>query len=670
MFDLIKQTKRSMVLVLLIEAIVCAAFILGNIFLIDKFAFLGSQEAYLGVLGFIFIFPCFFIAHSIRKTEKGIRKNYITIANTLGADISEAYSFGEIGIISYNARQEIIWTSNLFSERGIKLLGLNVVQRFPVLRPFFNNSSDNETPKEIKVVINQRTYSVIHLIELSVLIFKDVSEVDSLYLLRQEEAPVIVTILLDNLGDVTTIANDEDYVQIEALIRKSIADWARENKVLLKKIKDDVYFGFMQETSYQSICNGQFRLLNDVSKLSSKKEITFTISLGFGRGINNFAKLSELSAAAIDVAQSRGGNQVVINNFGGHMEFFGGGGMEVKARRNAVRNRVLAQSFYAHIQTYKTVLIVPHVEADFDAIGAALGVLAVAKSAGKQALMVYDEKQIEVKARLMLKDLFNRTELEMLSVSPAKAVEMVGEDTLVVAVDVNRPNLTTAPKLLEKAQNVAVIDHHRRAEDAIDNPIFNHIDTVASSASELVMEMITNAPVKIVISSKVATYMLAGILLDTNGFKARTTTATFRAAMNLKDAGADNTVADSYLKDEYEEFALKTKIMSNIESPYFGIMIAMAPANQIIDRTMLAKVGQEIVGVKGVKAAFVIGYISDRAVGISARSDGTVNVQLIMEKMGGGGHHSGAAAQISNSKPEDVCESLKKILELYINDIQ
>ena len=403
--------------------------------------------------------------------------------------------------------------------------------------------------------------------------------------------------------------------------------------------------------------------------MSGKQEIPFTISLGFGRGNSNYNKLSELSAAAIDVAQSRGGNQIVVNNFGGHMEFFGGEGSESKNRRNAVRNRVLAQSFYAHLQTFKTIFIVPHETADFDAIGAALGVYALARAAGKHAYIVCDEKQIEMKARLMLKDLFDRMDIEMSFISPSRASERVNDEVLVVAVDVNRPGITTAPKLLERAHNVAVIDHHRRAADAIDNPLFSHVDTNASSASELVMEMISNSPIKVAINSKVATYMLAGILLDTNGFTTRTSSATFKAAMNLKDLRADSVIANNYLKDEFEEFALKTKIMSNVESPYFGIYIATAPSNQNVDKTTLAKVAQELVDVKGVKASFVVGNTTDRTTSISARSDGSINVQLIMEKMGGGGHHSSGAAQIPNSAITTVVEQLKKIIELYINEI-
>ncbi|MGI6378099.1 MAG: DHH family phosphoesterase [Bacilli bacterium] len=669
MFDLIKGSKIRWLIIYIIEIVLVGVYIAANRTLGDEYSFFKSDTFVFILLGLLMILPMYAGFFSVRSFEKAVRKNYITITNTLGADISEAYSFGEMGLIIYNDKREIIWSSNIFTERGIKVLGLTIDQRFPNLKAFFENGDGKQAPETLREKVNQRIYEVMQLAELNVLIFKDISEVDNLYKLRKDEAPVFTMILLDNLLDVANIAADDEYVQIEALIRKTIADWSKEFNVVIKKIKEDSYFGIMSEESYVKIRDGEFKIINDVSKLSSHRDIVFTISLGFGRGIQNFSKLSELAAAAIDVAQSRGGGQVVVNNFGGRMEFFGGAGTEVKMRRNAVRNKVLAQSFFAHVQTYQSIYILVHTEADFDAIGAALGIVAIANAANRPAVIVYDEKQVEVKARMMLKELFSKNELDIFSLSPAKAIERINSQSLVVVVDVNRASITTAPKILEIAKNVAVIDHHRKAEDAIDEPIFSHIDTNASSASELVTEMIMNTQVDVKITPKVATYMLAGILMDTNGFKARTSAATFKAAMNLKDFGADNSIADSYLKDEFEEFVLKTKIMSTIESPYFGIIIATAPTNQAIGRTMLAKVGQELISVKGVRAVFVVGNISDKVVGISARSNGTVNVQLIMEKMGGGGHHSASATQISNEKIENVLADLKRILGLYINDI-
>jgi c-di-AMP phosphodiesterase-like protein len=254
-------------------------------------------------------------------------------------------------------------------------------------------------------------------------------------------------------------------------------------------------------------------------------------------------------------------------------------------------------------------------------------------------------------------------------ITPQVALEKANDESLVVVVDVHRLSMTTAPKLISKAKKVIIIDHHRRAEEAIDDPVFSYIDPIASSATEMVVELIRYSQKKIKIKQRVATYMFAGILLDTNGFKTHTSTSTFEATMALKEHGADNEMAEDYLKDEYEEFALKNKILSNTITPYFGIVIACAPNSDPIERTILAKVGQEAMGVKGIKAIFVIGNINGNITGVSARSDGSINVQLIMEKLGGGGHFAAAAAQIKNATIEVVKTELLRLLDLYIREI-
>ena len=282
--------------------------------------------------------------------------------------------------------------------------------------------------------------------------------------------------------------------------------------------------------------------------------------------------------------------------------------------------------------------------------------------------MILNEKDIEPKTRAALKSTLGKSVIDSISITPDKAAELINDDTLVVLVDVHRPKMTMAPIICEKARSIAVIDHHRKAEDAVDNPVFNYIDTSSSSASEMVTEIIHYNKNEVDIDPKYATIMLAGILLDTNHFRRMTTTRTFEAAVYLKDMGADNDLADSFLKDEYEEFLLKTKILNNAETPYFSVVTTYAPQDEIVDRTLLAKVGEESLNIKGIRAIFVLGQIAEDVVGISARSDGYLNVQMIMEKMGGGGHLTSAATQLPNKTVDEAREELAKILELYIND--
>lgn len=666
MFKLIQTIKMNLFYHLFVVIILGSIAILGYRFFPEYFDFITFEDYMLVVFCLLLVYAFSAYFFNIAKIEKKAKKNYLDIANTLGADMYEAYIFGEIGLISYNAVYDVVWASELFEHRGIELLGKNLLAQFQQLSQFFNEGTNK--PKELKLEFNQRTYNVLHLAELNVLIFKDVTEVEDLYQTRKEEATVIATIALDNLQDIMNIYDEEAFMGKDQAIRKTILDWSKENNILIRRIKDDAYICFMQEKDYQVVAKKQFDLMSKIRKIGESEDVTLSVSLGFGRGSTDLLKLSELSASAIDVALSRGGNQVVVNNFGGHMEFYGGL-TDVKSRRNTVRARVLSQSFDANIQNSRDVYIVPHLDADFDAIGAALGVATIVKAHGKNAYLVCEERQIEIKSRMALKDMMNKGSNDFTIISPQVALEKYNDDSLVVVVDVHRLSMTTAPKLISKAKKVIIIDHHRRAEEAIDDPVFSYIDPIASSATEMVVELIRYSQKKIKIKQRVATYMFAGILLDTNGFKTHTSTSTFEATMALKEHGADNEVAEDYLKDEYEEFALKNKILSNTITPYFGIVIACAPSSDPIERTILAKVGQEAMGVKGIKAIFVIGNINGNITGISARSDGSINVQLIMEKLGGGGHFAAAAAQIKNATIEVVKTELLRLLDLYIREI-
>lgn len=666
MFKLIKSIKISLFVHLFAEVVILSLLILSYKFFPEFYTFISFGD-FLLVISMLAITYAYGVFMSlIKRVEKGNKKNYIDITNTLGADMYEAYIFGEIGLLSYNVDYDVVWASELFEHRGIDIVGANLLQKMSALNVFFNDLTNK--PKDVKIEYQQRIYSVLHLQELSVLIFKDITEVEDLYQTRKEEATVVATINLDNLADISNIYDEDSFAGQEQLIRRIIFNWAKENNILIRRLKEDLYICFMQEKDYQRVASKKFDLMNEIRKVGKEEEASLTISMGFGRGSADLLKLSELSASAIDVALSRGGNQVVVNNFGGHMEFYGGL-TDVKSRRNTVRVRVLAQSLDANIQNCKEIFVIPHTEADFDAIGAALGVVSLGKASNKNVYIVCEDRQIELKARMALKEMMARGDNDFTLISPAAALDKVNDETLVVVVDVHKPSITTAPRVIEKAKKVIIIDHHRRAEEVIDNPIFAYIDPMASSATEMMVELIRYNKTKIKIKQKVATYMLAGILLDTNGFKTHTGTTTFEATMVLKEFGADNEVAENYLKDEYEEFLLKTKILSNVLNPYFGIVIACAPSSEPIDRTILAKVGQEAMSVKGIKAIFVIGKINGNITGVSARSDGSINVQLIMEKLGGGGHFAQAAAQIQNASIESVKKELIRLLGLYNREI-
>ena len=367
---------------------------------------------------------------------------------------------------------------------------------------------------------------------------------------------------------------------------------------------------------------------------------------------------------------SRGGDQVVVSPYGQPLKFFGGK-VEAQESRNKVKVRVMADSVLSLIRNSSNVLIMGHAVADMDAIGACLGMKAICDYCGKAVKVIYDPKNTERKTRAAMTATFSREELDRLTVSPDEALNLLKANTLVIVCDIHRPTMTMAPKVLEKATKVMVIDHHRRSEEFIESPVFNYIEPSASSSCEMIAELIrySSANPRINIPSAYATIMLSGIFMDSNYFKSKSCgIRTFEASMILKEMGADNSIADDFLKDDFEEYTLITHIISSLKTPYYGVVYCMADDEDIIEQATLAKVGNQCMQMKGVNACFVIGRTGTNETRISCRSDGTINVQLLAEKMNGGGHFTMAAGAFKNTPIDKVEEKLLDVLKEYLND--
>ena len=377
-----------------------------------------------------------------------------------------------------------------------------------------------------------------------------------------------------------------------------------------------------------------------------------------------------MSVSALEIATSRGGDQVVVSQYGQDLTFFGGKS-EAQENHNKVRVRVMGDAVMSLIKNSASVIIMGHSMLDMDAFGACVGVKAICDTLGKQARIVYNPKSIERKTKGALVSTFSKDEMNKVFISEAEGLDMLKGNTLVVVCDVHKTNMTLAPKIIEKANKVMIIDHHRRGEDFIESPIFSDIDSSASSACEMIAELIKYASSnpRVKIPAAYATIMLSGIFMDSNFFKSTTSGArTFEACMFLKECGADNAKADDFLKDEFEEHALVNKILANTKTPYYGIVYCMAEEEDIIEPATLAKVGNACMSMKGINASFVIGKTATDEVRISCRSDGTINVQLIAEKMSGGGHFTQAACSFKHYSLEAAEARLLNVLNDYLND--
>lgn len=612
-----------------------------------------------GLIGFdiVFIWVSIIIFSNKRHTTD------LRAADLIGEDVQEAYNFGMLGLAVVDENNIVLWANDLFKERNIDILDQNILEWQPKLGDI-QKGGDGVA----KLVINSRNYDVKFLPDAGVYIFKDTTNYETVYDYSKRQAIVVGILMIDNYSDISEVGDDSN--DIISKIRNEIFEYCGEFDVLLRRYRNDAYLLFCNYESLQKMEQDKFSLLEKIHIIGEKEDTPPTLSIAFAYDFPDVVKLNDMANAAIEIAMSRGGDQVVVSPYGQSLKFYGGK-VEAQESRNKVKVRVMADSVLSLIRSSSNVLIMGHNISDMDSIGSCLGMKSICDYCKKPAQIVYEPKQTERKARAAITSTFTREEVARYFISPNECLEKLKSNTLVVVCDIHRPSMTLFPKLLEKATKVMVIDHHRRSEEFIESPVFSYIEPSASSSCEMVAELIhyCSANPRIMIPSSSATIMLSGIFMDSNYFKTKSCgIRTFEASMILKEMGAENSVADDFLKDDFEDYTLITKIISTLKTPYFGVVYCVADEEDIIETATLAKVGNQCMQMKGVNACFVIGKTDTNEVKISCRSDGTINVQLLAEKMNGGGHFTMAAGAFKNTTLDRVESKLLDVLNEYLND--
>ena len=345
-----------------------------------------------------------------------------------------------------------------------------------------------------------------------------------------------------------------------------------------------------------------------------------------------------------------------------------GGNSENSEKANRVRARVISQTLASIVKQSQNVLIMGHKQSDLDSFGASLAVAKFVKAFEKDAYVIVDENSLEEKTgniarRLMVEDLYKGK-----IISPAKAIDLIDEDTLLICVDNHKPALAISEELLDKAEKIVVIDHHRRGEDFVDSPILTYLEPAASSTVELVVELFEYQRVEIEVLPTEATVMYAGMLVDTNYFRNHVGSRTFQIASKLKEKQANVSRAYEFLQDDYKTTQEKMSISANAYRFGNDILIAYGNEEEIYTRPLLAKVGNELLNIAEIKAVFVAGRVDKDKIAISARSKAEVNVQLIMEKLGGGGHFSMAACQVEEKTVKETIDKLEEAIDQYLDE--
>lgn len=639
------KLKNWLIILMIVQAILIAGFY-----------FALKTDILLVSLFFVLEIAVVVLVH--QSTKQKVEKRELETSAVLGDEAQIAFLFGEVGLVSYDESYVITWMSELFTERGINRFGKKLLVWLPQLESLISGEMDM-----VEVIIEDRRYLVNRSETSPVMFFKDVTERETYKRDYEREQLVVGLIHLDNYEESTRYEDEHVLASINTSIRQPVVDWCKHHGLLLRRIKNDRYMVILNEQIFSELVENRFDIVNQVREASRQLDVSITLSMAFARGTKNFEELDGMVTQLMELAQSRGGDQVAIRKAGEEVKYFGGNSEAIE-KRSRVRARVMANTLKDLIHKADNVIICGHKESDFDCMGAALTMSNIVQAYDKSCCIIAKTGGIEEKLEAVLTQ--NKEELmgRHLFVSEGEALNQLKEETLVIMVDHHSPSQSNGTNVIHKAKKVAIFDHHRRSADLEISPVLVYIEAGASSTSEIVSEFVPYLSNRIDISEVEANIMYTGIVIDTNHFKVRTGARTFEAASMIRNWGADPIESDEYLKDSYEEFDLKSKIMSQCERYTKGVVIA--PVERVISRSLMSQIADGLLQVKDVQASFVIARTSEKTVAISARSRGKVNVQLIMEAMHGGGHLTAAALQREGNNVQGLkAELLQNVVNYF-----
>lgn len=480
--------------------------------------------------------------------------------------------------------------------------------------------------------------------------------------LAQYEAtrPIVSILMVDNYEELMKATAEAHHSAILAQIDEKINQWVSGTNGLLLKISRDRHLFIFEQQHYAHFIKEKFSVLDALRSIKVAEGLSPTLSVGMGMDFSTMQELHRNATLSLEMALSRGGDQVVVRNKVDFM--FYGGRAKATEKRTKVKSRVMANALKELILDSTHVYAMGHTFADMDALGAAAGICCAARKRGKQAQIVIDLEKNSVKE--LLERLQELPEYEHAFISPHDAFLNMKPGALVVVVDTCRPDMVENPDLLECGNRIAVIDHHRRSAKYIDNAALNFHEPYASSASELVTELLQYMVEPADLLRGEAEALLAGIVLDTKKFTLRTGGRTFEAAAFLRRAGADTTEVQRFFQSELDEMVARYDIIRQAEL-YRGDIAISAMEESDVDRITAAKAADEMLTLRGVSASFVL-FAVGNAVQISARSLGEVNVQMVLEALGGGGNSTTAGARIEETTVEAVADDLKHAVDRYM----
>lgn len=572
-----------------------------------------------------------------------------------------------IGMLLLDSDGEIQWINPYLQKYFDKkdLLGFSLKQVDKEL----DQTVSQLKPNEEKVIYWKEKYfqTVFHS-DIGMLYMMDITEYAVIKETYLDERPVFGQIFVDNFAEVSQSLTDRKKSNLNNFVTNQLTSWANHNNIYLKRVDTDRFVAFLDKKILSRLEKDRFDIIDKIRETTAQQNTPLTVSMGFSyadstENVMNYDEIASHAQENLDLALGRGGDQVVVRSKNEETRFYGGKSNPLE-KRTRVRSRMVSQALENMMASATQIIIMGHQYPDMDCVGGCLGIRRIAKMHGKTSWIVTNPDQYSHDIKKLMAVIKEDEELSSSIVTPEMAEALLTPETLVIIVDVSKPSLTASPVIVEKANQLVIIDHHRRGQEFPANPDLVYIEPYASSAGELITELLEyQSNEEEQIKTIEATTLLAGIIVDTRNFTLRTGSRTFDTASYLKSVGADTILIQRLLKENVDTYLMRSHLLNSLEILPNNIGIVHGEETFVYPTVVAAQTADMMLSMENIDASFVVTRRNDGRVGISARSLGNKNVQRVMEKMGGGGHLSNAATQLTDMSIEEAIEQLKIVIQ-------
>ena len=575
-----------------------------------------------------------------------------------------------LGILLYDKDRQIQWV-NPYLQLYLKdddLIGHTIKSVDPDLDKLIDDSLKAKTAENQVVNWDNHQFEMVVQDNLGVIYLLDITRYAKIEQKYNNELLAVGQIFIDNYDELSETMHDQELTTTSSYVQNTLSDYAKKYHAYLKRIDEDHFLLLLHTQDLTQMEQDKFSVLDKLRLETSRNNTPLTLSIGIAYGSSLITELADQAQSNLDLALGRGGDQVVLSQPGSAAKFYGGKSNPME-KRTRVRARMVSQAISELFKEADRVFVVGHANPDMDSVGSGIGVVKIARLHDVKANFVLDVNKTNYDVgRLVAKMQQTQDDQEMF-ISPETALESLTDKSMLVMVDHSKYSITYSKELYDRLRNrIIVIDHHRRGEEFPENPMLTYVEPYASSACELVTEMVEyqqpNSGQRVLTDIE-ATAMLAGITVDSREFSLRTGTRTFDAASYLRSIGASSVGVSELLKEDIDSFLQRTRLVNSLKMIGPKMAVLCGDDNKIVDPVITAQAADTALDLENVEASFAITRRAKDMIGISARSMGDINVQVIMEKLGGGGHLSNAATQIKNVTVQEALEKLLDAVDTY-----